>query len=677
MNRWPGLAIAAGSFLLFLVQPVLGKLLLPEHGGSAGVWTACLLFFQLLLVAGYSWAHFARPKWHLALLGVSLLWLPLRDYPGLFSSPPLVPEFGIILALAVSASLPYIALAANSSLVQRWSGAASPYRLYALSNAGSLAALLTYPVLIEPWLSLRSQRYVWSAGYVLFAAVAALIAWRRARGPAAEQPAAAATLWPEAGDAAGWWLALSACGSALLMAFTNQMCQEIAPIPFLWIAPLVIYLGSFILCFDRPAFYRRGPIAILAGIAIVNACMVNVLGTRLPVAAQLATLALTLFLCLLVCHGELVASRPPASRLTFFYLVVSAGGALGAVLVAVAAPRLFTRFTEFPLLMAATAILGILSRLREGSLTWNAQTPLVERAHLGSLLVAALTCGVLAMPAPVVEASRNFYGTLRVTEGKDSDAAVGGSGSGGSGGGSGLRYRMLTHGATAHGFQYLDGGSEARRIPTAYYGWNTLAGQVLSRQRGRIGLVGLGVGTLARYGEPGDTYRFYELNPEVIRLARQRFTFLADARARVEVIEGDARLRLQKEEETDARFNSLVIDAFSSDSIPVHLLTLEAARLYQQRLVKDGVLLIHISNRMLRLEPVVRAMASEIGFSAWRLDTPGDKSRGGYDAQWMLLARDQAVLERLGVAVPPIRRAPVKPIPWTDDFASVWQVLER
>lgn len=662
MNRWPAaLAILTGSFLLFLVQPILGRLLLPEHGGSAGVWTACLLFFQLLLVAGYAWAHFARPAWHLALVAASLLWLPLQDRAGV-AAPAAGPVTAIFSSLLLSASLPYIALAANSSLIQRWSGAAAPYRLYALSNAGSLAALLAYPILIEPWIPLRSQRYVWSAAYLLFAALTSSIAWR-ARGRAWEAPAEAIPQ-SDSSDPVWWWLLLCACGSALLMAFTNQMCQEIAPIPFLWIAPLVIYLGSFILCFDRPAFYHRERIGILAGIAIVNACVVHVLGTRLPVAAQLATLALTLFLCLMVCHGELVSARPPAARLTSFNLAVASGGALGAMFVALAAPRLFTRYTEFPLLMAATAILGICARVRLGALTWNAQTPLTERAQLGSLLVAALTCGVLAMPAPVAEASRNFYGTLRVTEGKDAEAAAGGG-----------RYRMLTHGATAHGFQYLDG--EARRIPTAYYGWNTAVGQVLSKLRGRIGLVGLGAGTLARYGEPGDTYRFYELNPEVIRLARNQFTFLADSKARIEIVEGDARLKLQKEGETEPRFNSLVIDAFSSDSIPVHMLTLEAARIYERRLLPDGVLLMHISNRMLRLEPVVAAMAAHIRFACFRVDTPGDKSRGGYDAQWMILARDEQVLERLGAVAPSRRRTQVRPIPWTDDFASLWQVLEN
>lgn len=663
MKLRPALAILAGSFLLFLVQPVLGKLLLPAHGGSAGVWTACLLFFQVLLVAGYAWAHWARPWWHLMLLAASLLWLPLAQ-PAFEPIGAEYPVAAILASLAQTVGLPYIALAANASLVQRWSTAAAPYRLYALSNAGSLAGLLAYPFLVEPWLALRTQLMIWSAGYVAFGALAAMVALaapsagsRAAAGLPASAAAAAAK-----GDPWWWWLSLSACGSALLMAVTNQMCQEIAPIPFLWIAPLVIYLGSFILCFDRPAAYQRERIGIIAGIAIVNACLVNVLGTRLPVAAQLATLALTLFVCLMVCHGELVVSRPPASRLTRFYLAVATGGALGGIFVAVAAPLIFTRFTEFPLVMAAAAMLGIGARLRtKGGLNWTAQTPLIERAYLGSLLIGACTCGVLAMPTPVVEASRNFYGILRVTEGQDAN---------------GSRYRMLTHGATAHGLQYVDGA--AKTTPTAYYARNSAVGQILSRQRGNIGLVGLGVGTLACYGQAGDLYRFYELNPDVIRLARSRFTFLSDSPARIEIVEGDARLRLGAEANSGAPLlDVLVVDAFSSDSIPVHLLTLEAAELYRRRLSREGLLLIHISNRMLRLEPVVAAMAARIGYSAWRLDTAGDKSLGGYDAHWMILAGDIQRIGRLGLNPSPKLVATATRATWTDDFASIWQVLER
>jgi hypothetical protein len=619
-----GLTIFVGSFLLFLIQPILGKLLLPENGGSASVWTVCLLFFQTLLLAGYAWAHVTRPRWHIGLLLVSLISLPLTLRQ--FNAGPTA---SIFVTLALSAGLPYIALAATSPLLQKW--LPLNIRLYALSNLGSMLALLLYPFLIEPWLSLRNQLTIWTAGYAVFLALSVWIAWQSRPMPAAAESSAGGPLW--------LWIALAACGSALLMATTNQMSQEISPTPFLWILPLALYLLSFILCFNHPHFYSRDWMAILCGLSIVSACLTVTLGTRLPPLVQLSAPAVTLFVCLLVCHGELVRARPDTG-LTRFYLAIATGGAIGGVAVAIVSPLIFNRYLEYPLALIASCLLAVLASRREhGRFQWDNQ--------FRALALGAATCSLLISPTPSLESSRNFYGTLRVTQSST--------------------YRILTHGQTTHGLQFLN--EAQRNQPTAYYGWNSAAGLLLADQRAtaRIGLVGLGAGTLARYGKPGQTLRIYELDPGVIHMARRWFTYLSDSPATIQIIEGDARIRLR--DEPPQNFDLLAVDAFASDSIPTHLLTTEAAAIYRRHLRDDGVLLIHISNRMLKLEPVVAAMARSLGWSAQYHHAVGDTTRGTYDANWMILSRH-------GVPLPGARPATKLLTVWTDDFASIWRVLE-
>ena len=624
-----GLTIFVGSFLLFLMQPILGKLLLPAYGGSAGVWTVCLFFFQTLLLAGYAWAHVARPRWHIALLLLSLLSLPLALHQ--FDAGP---TLSILVTLALTAGLPYIALSATSPLLQKWG---APIRFYALSNLGSMLALLSYPLLVEPWFSLRTQLTIWTAAYLFFVLTCTYTAWQSKVTPQAERLSFSGPVW--------LWIALSACGSALLMATTNQMSQEIAPMPFLWILPLAIYLLSFIVCFDRPNLYDRQWFGILCGFAIVAACLAATLGTRLSPLVQIGAPAVTLFVCLLVCHGELVRARPDSTHLTYFYLAIAAGGAIGGVAVAIVAPLVFDRYLEYPLALIATCLLAVAAAWREhGRIRWDNQ--------LRALALGAATCSVLLSPTATLDASRNFYGTLRVTESRNN---------------AGLPYRLLTHGQTSHGLQFVD--KDSRRQPTAYYGWNSAAGLILAERSdtARIGLVGLGAGTLARYGKSGQTIRIYELDPGVIHMARRWFTYLADSPAQIQIIEGDARIRLR--DEPPQNFDVLAVDAFSSDSIPVHLLTREAAAIYRRHVRDDGVLLIHISNRMLKLEPVVAAMARHIGWSAQYLHSAGDATRGTYDANWMILARAP-------VSLPGARPAGPQLIEWTDDFASIWRALD-
>lgn len=618
---------------------MLGKVLLPWFGGGAAVWTVCLLFFQCALVGGYGYATLARGKPHAVLLAASLLCLPLRPSPADLSGPSL----GILFTLARTAGAVYFLLAATSPLLQRWYSGGDPYRLYALSNFASLLALLTYPVLIEPWIPLRRQLDVWSGGYALFAILCAALAWTRRPAP---RP-----LRPPLRFRASWFV-FPACGSALLLATTNQMCQEVASLPFLWIAPLVLYLLSFIIVFDHPRWYRRRLYALLAAVAIPVACALYAAGGNLPLKAVLTADAAALFVCLIILHGELARSKPEPGLLGPFYLAIALGGAAGGGIVALLCPRLFRSYAEFPLLLSATAMLALIAWHRSGDLSRLRQMPLPSRASVAGLVMAALVPFTVfdAGSRPVLAASRNFFGVLRVTEARDAPGPR----------------RLLTHGATTHGTQFLD--ARRRRYPTAYYGRASGIGIAIQSIRNhlrrplRVGVVGLGAGTLAAYGEPGDVFRFYEIDPAVISLAHRYFTYIADSAARSSIEEGDARIRLR--EEAPGHFDLLAIDAFSSDSIPAHLLTAECSEIYRRHLAPEGRLLFHISNRSLNLEPVVRGLAEHLRYRPIRFDSAGDEALGTLSATWMELTPGQAHSDHSAAIL------------WTDDFTSLWRVLK-
>ena len=627
-----------GAFLLFLIQPMAAKALLPIFGGAASVWTVCLLFFQTALLAGYTWAHYSRRAWHLGLLAVSLAAALLAPLPGSGVHSPGQPSFEILRLLAMSIGIPYIVLAANSPLLQRFAMTGSPYRLYAVANGASLAALLAYPILVEPAFTLTAQWTAWKAMYAGFSLLCALAVWR-----AADQPRGVTA--PTHLDPL--WVALPAAGTAALMATTNQMCQEIAAVPFLWILPLALYLISFVLAFDHPRWYHRRTFTLLAAITIPSACGLSVMGLNyVPLPVHLAVYSLALFCGLMLCHGELAARRPDRGSLTRYYLTIAAGGAAGGLLVAFGAPLVFTSYAEFPLSLGLCAALALYIQVRESGYR---QLPAVVRASYAGLMLAALVPIATLNNASyrtIHAERRNFYGILRVSESN------------------GLR--IFTHGATTHGTQFVD--DPRRRTPTTYYGWLSGAGRALeehpkrNRHPLRAGFVGLGAGTLARYGRKGDQFRFYEINPEVIALARSHFTYLADSKPDVAIVEGDARLRLQQE--VSQNFDVLIVDAFSSDAIPVHLLTAECAAVYRRHLAPGGWLVFHISNHTLDLEPVVRAIAARLNWSVRKIESPQDGTQGTYAATWMLLdsSRPYEVDRRT--------------LLWTDRFASLWSVLK-
>lgn len=670
------ITVFLGALLIFQVQPILGRYILPWFGGSPGVWTACLMFFQILLLGGYAYAHWIatwfRPAMqrniHLVLLTLSLLSLPIAPNADTWKhSIDGDPTWYILALLTASAGLPYLTLAATAPLVQRWFHDLYPtraaYRLYAVSNTGSLIALISYPSIVEPLLRLNQQTNLWTGCYVLFVLFCAYCAWRMRDSVHHEaEPAAPPSVALKSG-----WLALSAIGSALLVATTNQMSQEIAVVPFLWILPLTIYLLSFILCFESEHWYSRRTFSFLLAAAVPIAVIALSAGGLLPIAAQIAIYCGVLFIACMVCHAELAAVKPHATEATAFYLWVSAGGAVGGVFVGVVAPRLFPDYWEYAISLAACCIAAIAVWWLSG---WrpDASRP---RAFLAPPPAVALALVILLYavesagnPSTIVT-MRNFYGVLHVSET-----------------GEGLdRMRILTHGKTEHGTQYLD---EDRSLePTTYFGRGAGIELALDFHPHRqnadplyVAVVGLGAGTMAAYGHDDDAFRFYELNPQVIEVARDFFTYLNDSEADIEIVAGDARVRLEEELENGeaTRYDVLAVDAFSSGAIPLHLLTAEAADVYSQRLKPDGILAFHITNRFLDLTPVVNGMAERLGLRAIRVSTPGVEP-GANAAVWMLLTRNEAfladprVLQAADVSSDPTTLA------WTDDYAGLWQAL--
>ena len=698
--------IFLGAFLLFQVQPILGRFVLPWFGGSPSVWTTCMLFFQAALLGGYLYAHWlgswkdARlAGWlHTAVIAFSFLFLPIAPHAELWK--PLTPDHParqILALLTATVGVPYVVLASTAPLLQRWhslqhSGPA-PWRWYALSNFGSLLALLTYPFAIEPFFRLRTQSWIWSSVYVVFGGLCAWNALHLRAAPRTpetnDDPSPAPTL-----STVLLWLGLAAAGSTLLSAVANEISQEVAVIPFLWIAPLALYLLSFVITFDHERWYAsakdaartdrqnrnqhapnsvlrdfsiRGGFAVAAGVLAPVACAVTTAAIGLSIWVQLATHFAALFAGCMICHGELVRSRPSARYLTAFYLAIAAGGVLGGGFTGVAAPRLFTRaFNEYPVGLAAACLFVLWAWLRGGALKEWTSRNFAVRVPLMALLLGGVSAIVAAVNAsgPGVANVRNFYGLLRITEYVDPNGPV----------------RQLTHGRIKHGFQYL--AAKERDLPTSYYGPRSgvaLAIGALARPR-RIAVVGLGTGTIAAWGRAGDSIRFYEINPAVDFIAHTWFSFLNDSQARTEVTLGDARVQMEREllAGQSHDYDLIAVDAFSSDSIPIHLLTAECADLYRQRLAPGGVLAFHISNRALNLEPVVRGLAEHLGWPAGLAISAQDQQSGEDSSSWVLIAgsaeflRQPAVAENLmGWSLPP--RAPVL---WTDDFASLWHVLK-
>jgi len=688
------LAIFLGSFLLFQVQPMFAKSILPLFGGTSAVWTTCLVSFQLLLLAGYSYAYILsktsatkQVRIHTILIAVSAF-IVLAGY--LFGKSPMgaphvwqpgsttFPFLRVVSLLLVAVGLPYFVLSSTSPLFQFWKrGDTSKdalYSLYSVSNAGSLLGVVSYPIIVEPLLPLHLQFIFWSVGFCTYVilSVMALRSIRR-RAAVSEPEHTDATSFPNSqaqNDKISArqclsWIAIAACASALLIGTTNQICQNVAPVPLLWMLPLGLYLLSFILAFRVRATVSRD--GYIGSVLITTAMVVYVLihPERVNMIAQVAIYATSLFCCCMLCHKELYRTKPHPTMLTQFYLLLTAGGALGGVLGGLVAPLAFCDYYEYQISLSFCGILALLimtGRRQRWMMTWSVPLSLTTVG-----LIAVLLNTTSERPSQVVEKMRNFYGTVRVGKidsGKD-----------------GPVYWLL-HGQIIHGVQYSSGPLHNK--PISCFGEDTGVGLALqlnpARAKGgpmRVGVIGLGVGTLAAYGRPGDFIRFFEINPYIVRLARntEYFTYLADCTATIDVVLGDARVALEREQHqgNNETYDVLVVDAFNSDAVPTHLLTLEAFSLYKSRLRPDGIIVVHLTNSYLDLVPVVWAVRNQLGMNVF---FPG-RSRPNDPAMWAILTCSSASIYDSEITkmghVGPIRAIPV----WTDNRTDLLRVFKR
>jgi spermidine synthase len=629
-----------GAFLVFQVQPVISKCVLPWFGGTPAVWTTCMLFFQVLLFGGYLYAHLLRTWFrpaiqgslHLLVLGSAAMMLPIEPSDAWKPSGDESPTLYLMWLLAAHVGLPYFVLSSTGPLVQAWfsyqDNSDRVYRLYALSNAGSLFALLSYPFVVEPVLSVSDQSVVWSLMFCLFVLIQGFVAISlfRVTAPALDSRRDDNNDIPANSQEPSWatiaaWVALPAFASSMLLIVTNHVCQDVAVVPFLWVLPLSLYLISFIVCFDSPQWYRPKLTATvtIAAIALIH------FRASLPLNMQLVLVVTSFMVVLLgvclMCHGEVARLKPRADRLTLYYALLSLGGALGGMLVAVVCPLLFNSFAELPFSLIAVQVMTLVLFMackgwRTTQYDWNAAYRL--RYVAGILIIAPTLVMAWQVDKSTVVSDRNFFGVLRVQE-------VNG----------GLR---LVHGTTIHGMQF---GGERSRLATTYYHQGSGVGLTLLEMQKRhsslrIGVIGLGCGVLACYGRAEDEFDAVEINPGVVDIARENFTFLKDCPCPVNVHLGDGRLVLERM--TDKKFDVLVLDAFSSDAIPAHLLTREAFTLYQTRLADAGVLAFHVSNTHLDLAPLVHRLSHEAGLESRLMSTEANDSVGANKANWMIVA---------------------------------------
>ena len=684
-SRWRivalfGVTIFLSAFLLFQVQPLLSKSILPWFGGAPSVWTTCMLFFQALLFAGYAYAHLiakrlspARQMWlHGALILLAVLTLPVTPNPDWKPTGDDDPTLRILLLLSASVGLPFFLLSSTGPLLQSWFSRTHPgaavYRLYALSNVGSLLALLSYPFLFDPAFDSVAQSLIWSWGFGSFGVLCiACSFWTSRRVAGGDRPPESAEVDEKPSESTpvtrgtyALWFLLPMTASALLLAMTNHVCQDVASIPFLWVVPLSLYLLTFIISFDREGWYRRTWCVVLSVASVGSVLTLWVMQVSLVMEITLYFSAL--FFCAMICHGELVRLKPSSARLTEFYLVVSAGGAVGGLLVGVVAPLIFPTYLELYVSLAAVCVLTLTVYYRDPLSPLHRGRP---RWAWGALLLGFLGGGIIlgnkvsGLLEGSVEFSRSFYGVLQVSESDTGDPHK--------------DYRVLRHGRIMHGLQFT--ADHKRRIPTTYYGRKAAPGRVLTMYKPgtpkHVGIVGLGVGTLAAYAKPGDRYRIYEINADVVEMAKRHFTYLRDCRGEHTIVIGDARLSMERE--APQQFDVLVLDAFSGDAVPIHLLTEEAFEIYRKHLKPNGVLLVHISNLYFELSPVVTGAADHFGYQSTQFGSESDEYEGTSPCDWMIVTRDFAAI---GLKTLKLEGQPSdgEPLLWTDQRNSLFEV---
>jgi hypothetical protein len=714
------LAVFLSAALLFVVEPMFGKMVLPLLGGSPAVWTTCMLFFQGALLLGYFYAHIL-PKWlglprhallHLVLLGLCVLLLPISVERTAWGLRVDHPNLWLLLVLTISLGAPFVLLSSTGPLLQVWfsrtshPSAHNPYFLYAASNAGSLIALLSYPFLIEPAITLYGQRRLWSVGYLVLILIVALAATYLRAGARSFGPVSESTgLGPRiAARTMVRWTLLAFVPSSFFLALTTYITTDIAAVPLLWIIPLVLYLLSFTIVFGRRRWISQSVLLRWQPIGLIALAVIDFWGPSASGPWLLPLHLLVFFVTALVCHGELAITKPPPSRLTDFYLCIAVGGVLGGLFNAVLAPALFDSVFEYPLtILIACAIrpqIRTESRFPRGywefalivlasaMLVWtrlaDEDRPGAAAAIISSGIVAmlclrlsrdplrfTLAIGVVVLAAIVTRGARpsillserNFFGVREVREEPQK------------------RLRVLMHGTTSHGAQSID--PVRRREPASYYHREGPAGDVfraLTQTPGRrVGVIGLGAGNLVAYAGPGEEWTFYEIDPDIARVARDTtyFTYLTDTPAKVHVILGDGRLSLAQA--PDQYYDVIVLDAFSSDAIPAHLLTFEALSLYRRKLAANGVLVLHLSNRYLDLEPVVGRLARSAGLAGRiRVNTQRTAQlvANGDPSIWAAIAVQASSLGSLqGLAQWRPLRLDDDVALWTDDFTNIFKVF--
>jgi hypothetical protein len=711
-----GTAIFTGASLVFVIQPMVAKMLLPSFGGTPAVWAISLVFFQAVLLAGYSFAHISirlfgvrrQPLVQLVLLLLPLaalpIGLPAHAAPGAHHDPNL----WLLWVLAVAAGIPFFVITTSSPILQRWfsasghSASRDPYFLYAAGNVGSLLGLLAYPTLIEPRLTLSEQAQMWAIAYAAFVVLAALCAMRVLATTAAVAPEAAA---PARAAPIAWrvrlrWIGMAAIPSALMIGTSTYLSTDVAAVPLLWVIPLALYLLSFVVAFGRRSRLSLETISrstVATSLAVAAALLFAVLAPALQLPIWLSVLVhgANLFFVALLVHRRLASERPPAERLTEFYLLLSIGGVIGGAFSALIAPQIFTTVAEYPLAIVLALLLrpGPL-RARPGALRRYADILLPFAVFVGILATAKAlpedgngrlfllaSVGVVALfarrpirfalgiaalllitsiPKASLVADRNFFGAVRVIQ-------------------DGPRH-VLFHGTTVHGVEsYAPGQLD---VPLAYYTRQGPLGQVFAAYGSsvhRVGAVGLGSGAVAAYGRPGDRYTFYEIDPLMVQIASnpRYFTYLHDSKARVRIVIGDGRLELVTA--PPRSYDLIVLDAFSSDSVPVHLLTREAASLYLSKLRPSGLIAFHISNRYFDLEPVIGGLARSlhlVGLYEANVPSAAARAEGAASSQWVVVTRSRARLEPL-VRTGKWRRldeSSGEPV-WTDQYSNILSVI--
>ena len=665
-------AIFLSSFLLFLVQPLIAKQILPWFGGSVSVWASCMLFFQFVLLLGYSYAYlsikFLKAKQslilHLLLLTLSLCLLPIIVADKWQPTNPSDPIIKILILLSATIGLPYFILSSTNPLMQVWYNSkfkTSPWRLFALSNAGSLIGLLIYPLYLEPWFKVNAQANGWSIGFIAFTLLCAITATlgnfariKDNQGGSLQESFSKVDGHLPIKDCM-YWLLLTALASFSLLAITNHITQDVAPVPLLWVLPLVLYLLSFILSFDHSSWYK--PKLILCSLVLIIPAMLY-LESFNEVVVQVVLNLLGLFLICMLCHGEVALHKPNVSKLTHYYLIISLGGVLGGILVVLIAPLLFKHYYEFQLCLLVSLIVALFNSFAKNTL-------------LRILILVSTIFSIYNMCetwyekyANSILSVRNFYGTLSIDNFQEGDGEI----------------SELRHGTTSHGAQWLKPVAR-RKLPITYYGKQSGIGLVMQEhkpdQARNLGIIGMGTATIAAYGKAGDTIHFYEINPAVVEIANNDYYYLADTKAKVKVKLGDARITLEKE--NPQQFDVLAIDAFSGDAVPIHLLTSEALDIYLKHLKTDGVLLFHISNRYLALAPVLTKIANKKSlYSSFIIQDPTQQDDKMYifESDWLIVSRNKDFLMS-----PKIKKATSevtvdKHTPfWTDSYNNLLGVV--